>query len=768
MASIRRIVIGWLAMALISALSAHARDAVVRPSCSPSASVCEFDFELLHRTTMVMYSGKDLEYVSPVVFRNGALYSRDRHSCDLQNVSLSTADADGVATGDGSFKTTVLYNGQLPGPTVVVYAGQEVVVRLTNSLVSEATTLHFHGVHQRDTPWMDGAGYISHCPINPGETFTYRFKAHPVGTHWYHSHYGTQRTMGAFGAFVVLDRDPDESIKRRGADPLPVMEAEFLLTVTDWFPSPSGDILDLVRREAVSFSYGFGVDKEMCFNSTKQADGVDCGVIPFVSGVINGKGQQYDRATGKSKQEVPLEIFTVTQGRKYLFRAICASMTFGFRLSIDGHTLHVVASDGSDVITRPVESLVVFSGERYDFWIEANDPDDSGSYWIRAETLERMQNGQTIRPGQVKAILRYASTSITDLPASRRVECSAETKCDVLNCPFLLTSRNTDLWNCIPVSELRETSDQITWSEDDPGGFHEMFLNFHFAKFGHTWKTTINGIINLLPAAPPQVYPDPALQHVTDCDEMLESCVRESCHCTHHQVVPLGSVVQMTLATTVQNPAGVLNGNSHPIHLHGYNFQVVKTGFPEYNPDNNYFLSSNDDLECVPGSNSCNLVTWRNATWSGGHVPGLIRQGAPLKDTVSVPVGGYVVVRFKADNPGFWFLHCHTEFHNEEGMSLFLQVGSTSDMNKPPDNLHQCGNFELSKEEFEDLLHGPVSQGDPEVMLLPSCSNDVITFQLMAIVLFVLAIMSVALNLYLWCQWRPKRGYVYLSPTLNN
>ena len=34
------------------------------------------------------------------------------------------------------------------------------------------------------------------------------------------------------------------------------------------------------------------------------------------------------------------------------------------------------------------------SGERYDFWIETDDPEDLGKYWIRAETLEVAQNGK--------------------------------------------------------------------------------------------------------------------------------------------------------------------------------------------------------------------------------------------------------------------------------------------------------------------------------------------------------------------------------------
>lgn len=37
---------------------------------------------------------------------------------------------------------------------------------------------------------------MTQCPIIPGETFTYKFKATELGTHWYHSHSGVQRTEG--------------------------------------------------------------------------------------------------------------------------------------------------------------------------------------------------------------------------------------------------------------------------------------------------------------------------------------------------------------------------------------------------------------------------------------------------------------------------------------------------------------------------------------------------------------------------------------------
>ena len=44
------------------------------------------------------------------------------------------------------------------------------------------------------------------------------------------------------------------------------------------------------------------------------------------------------------------------------------------------------------------------------------------------------------------------------------------------------------------------------------------------------------------------------------------------------------------------------------------------------------------------------------------------------KDTIPVPDAGFTVMRFRADNPGFWIMHCHIDFHNHEGMALVLQA----------------------------------------------------------------------------------------------
>lgn len=42
----------------------------------------------------------------------------------------------------------------------------------------------------------------------------------------------------------------------------------------------------------------------------------------------------------------------------------------------------------------------------------------------------------------------------------------------------------------------------------------------------------------------------------------------------------------------------------------------------------------------------------------------------PRRDVALLPANGYLVLAFKADNPGAWLMHCHIGWHTEEGFSL--------------------------------------------------------------------------------------------------
>lgn len=67
----------------------------------------------------------------------------------------------------------ILINGQFPGPMIEANWGDYIEVIVHNNITGpeEGTSLHWHGMLQKDTPWMDGVPSISQCPIAPGSTF---------------------------------------------------------------------------------------------------------------------------------------------------------------------------------------------------------------------------------------------------------------------------------------------------------------------------------------------------------------------------------------------------------------------------------------------------------------------------------------------------------------------------------------------------------------------------------------------------------------------
>ena len=66
------------------------------------------------------------------------------------------------------------------------------VVHLYNGLSNNGTSLHFHGLRQNYTNPNDGVASITQCPLAPGESITYTWRATQYGTSWYHSHFALQ------------------------------------------------------------------------------------------------------------------------------------------------------------------------------------------------------------------------------------------------------------------------------------------------------------------------------------------------------------------------------------------------------------------------------------------------------------------------------------------------------------------------------------------------------------------------------------------------
>lgn len=103
---------------------------------------------------------------------------------------------------DGVSKSMILVNGQSPGPLIEANSGDTIRVIVQNFMDDE-TTIHWHGLDQKDTVWMDGVHGVTQCGIPPRESFLYQFViSDQRGSFWYHAHVSVQYTDGLYGPLV--------------------------------------------------------------------------------------------------------------------------------------------------------------------------------------------------------------------------------------------------------------------------------------------------------------------------------------------------------------------------------------------------------------------------------------------------------------------------------------------------------------------------------------------------------------------------------------
>lgn len=176
----------------------------------------------------------------------------------------------------------------------------------------------------------------------------------------------------------------------------------------------------------------------------------------------------------------------------------------------------------------------------------------------------------------------------------------------------------------------------------------------------------LNHISMKLPSSPLLVARPPAdnFCNTTSIDKKCRD-LTGYCECSHVLSVKLNSVVEVIIVDE-----GKTFDANHPFHLHGHNFRVV--GMRR--------LNASTTVDQVKALDKAGLLK-RNL------------KNAPLKDTITVPDGGYTAIRFKADNPGYWLFHCHIEFHVEIGMALVFKVGEHNEMPPIPTEFPTCGSY---------------------------------------------------------------------------
>src|SRR5215203_4829945 len=115
------------------------------------------------------------------------------------------------------------YNGSVPGPTLKVQQGSEIVVHVTNRGDLD-TTVHWHGLLLENK--YDGVPHETQAPIPVGGEFTYRIQFPDAGLYWYHPHIREDYTqeLGLYGNILVTPTEPDY---------WPPADRDFILTVDD-------------------------------------------------------------------------------------------------------------------------------------------------------------------------------------------------------------------------------------------------------------------------------------------------------------------------------------------------------------------------------------------------------------------------------------------------------------------------------------------------------------------------------------------------------
>nr|AIS92516.1 laccase VV-LAC6 [Volvariella volvacea] len=278
---------------------------------------------------------------------------------------------------DGFTRGATVVNGLHPGPLIAAKKGSKFRVTTLNKLNDTEqllpTSIHWHGLLQNRTSYMDGVASVTQCPIAPSKGFVYEFAAPgQAGTFWYHSHFSTQYCDGLRGPLVLYDpEDPHRDL-------YDIDDEGTIISLTDWYHVKSPET-------------GPGATPD--------------------STLINGRGRYLVGSDGQDPivSTAPLSKVIVASGYRFRFRLINMACEDNFVFSIDGHNMTIIEADGVNTKPLTVDSIQIYAGQRYSIVVNADQP--VGNYWIRANP----SLGTTgFYGGLNSAILRYKGAPMED------------------------------------------------------------------------------------------------------------------------------------------------------------------------------------------------------------------------------------------------------------------------------------------------------------------------------------------------------------------
>jgi len=586
------------------------------------------------------------------------------HTCFFEFVLESVeTDAEG-RRADGRVRPAVAYNGQIPGPPIIICEGDDLKVHFTNKLngnvtnadgSTNTTTLHFHGIREKSRPWSDGVPFVTQCPILPDdEAFSYGFNTDidgaPPGTYWYHSHVGAQRTNGAYGALIIKPKKTMDDV---------IDNATNTLVLQEWYESPTNQV-------PVSI---------LINGKGRMGDKKHVGEDEEILNFLKGKGGTFETVEyniGEHTTNFP--IFDVEPfGKKYRFRIIGAiSQNVPLQVTIELHSFTAIAADSLDI--QPVyslDSVWLAAGERYDIIIETRTPHEEIQ-----ETAYKIKVSGTF--GNDKhlcgiAWLRYPGQTIDD---------STVNTSDCPDFPPMSGGRtlnpvpnNYEDWIGSPengkyfIKDLKAAKDEPTINFDNLANF-----NTHYIEF--SGDITFNNKRMIYPDIPFLLQDTKKSERCgSKCDlgvgltqnhfpYLYTNCTELACPAIYLDKCECQHVIQQPWAPGYWAETVLINNNldhaaAHPIHQHGGWYWVVGMGKYNHTIDRN-FIKEQDKQKKLKRSFPY----------------------APAKDTLQIPQRGYAIIRTKLDNAGAWIMHCHINYHVTIGMAMVLQIGELGDKSK--------------------------------------------------------------------------------------
>ncbi|KAK4268900.1 hypothetical protein QN277_022127 [Acacia crassicarpa] len=446
-----------------------------------------------------------------------------------------------------SSKDIVTINGMFPGPVIYAQEDDRIVVKVTNQTPFNVT-IHWHGVRQRLSCWYDGPSYITQCPIQAGQAFTYNFTVvKQKGTFFWHAHVSWLRGT-VYGAMIVYP-------KAGLSYPFKIPYQEQIIILGEYW------LKDLVQIEQTTLASGGPPPRPDAYT-------------------INGHpGPNYNCSTNDVYK---IDVIT---GRTYLLRIIHAGLNTENFFAIANHKLTIVEADAEYTKPFTTDIVMVGPGQTMAALVTADQP--VGKYSI---TVAPYKSGRIVNYQNISAIAYFhyigAAPGSLYLPA----------KLPKLNDSLVVKTFMDGLRSLNPVNVFKEIDENV---------FITIGLNVQMCH-SKTPKQSCQAINNGVMAASMNnisfIQPKLSIleayyrkingsytEDFPDAPSKLYDFVygapnnipydTQSLNGTRIKVLGYGSKVQLILQDT-----GTVNTENHPMHLHGHSFYVIGYGTGNYNP----------------------------------------------------------------------------------------------------------------------------------------------------------------------------------------